>query len=85
MIFGTLACLFNTIDCICRGDTFQAAMLRIGELCSILPKHVHAMALTATATKDLRIEVARIIGMQDELVVSVSPCKAIANIMYAIG
>ena len=41
------------------------------------------MALTATATKDLRIQVARIIEMQDELVVSVNPCKS--NIMYAIG
>ncbi len=41
------------------------------------------MALTATATSKLRAEVARTLGMTDELVVSVSPCKA--NIMYAIG
>ena len=41
------------------------------------------MALTATATKQLRIEVAQMIGMKNELVVSISPCKA--NIMYSVG
>ena len=41
------------------------------------------MALTAIATSVLRTEVTRILGMRDELVVSMSPCKA--NIMYAVG
>ena len=41
------------------------------------------MALTATATSVLRTEVTRMLGMRDELVVAMSPCKA--NIMYAVG
>ena len=41
------------------------------------------LALTATATKSLRNDVARIIGMKNELVISISPCKS--NIMFATG
>lgn len=66
-----------------EGIHFEQLFLQIGEIHSILPKHVNAMALTATATRNFRIEVAKIIGMQDELVVSVNACKA--NIMYATG
>ena len=40
------------------------------------------MALTATATKKLRTDVARIIGMRNELVVSKPPMKS--NLMYAV-
>lgn len=58
-------------------------MTQIGELRSVLPKDVHAMALTATAMKVLRFDVARIIGMQNELVAAVNPCTS--NIMYAIS
>ena len=41
------------------------------------------MALTATATLQLCIEVSRIIGLQNELVVAISPFKS--NIIYAIS
>ena len=41
------------------------------------------MALTATASKNLRVEVAKTLGMKSEIVVSISPCKA--NIMYAVS
>ena len=40
------------------------------------------MALTAIATSKLRAEVTRTLGMTDELVVSLSPCKL--NIMYCV-
>ena len=40
------------------------------------------MALTAMATVKLRKEVAKIISMKNELVVSVSPARA--NIVYAV-
>ena len=42
----------------------------------------YSKALTATATVELRKEVAGIISMKNELVVSVSPLKA--NIAYAV-
>ena len=65
-----------------RGDTFRRLLLRIGEVRSLLPSRVHIMALTATASKTLRRDVARIIGMRNELVVSRPPLKL--NIMYSV-
>lgn len=49
----------------------------------MLPAGVHILALTATASSDLRVCVARMLGMRNEHVVSLSPCKA--NIMYAVS
>ena len=40
------------------------------------------MALTATATTKLRVNVSELIGMRDELIVSISPCRS--NIMFAV-
>ena len=40
------------------------------------------MALTATATKSLRLAVSHILGMQDPCVMALSPCKR--NLMYAV-
>lgn len=59
------------------------ALSHIGEVRSLLPRSVNVMALTATATRKLRREVASTIGMTNELVISTSPCKA--NIMYGIA
>lgn len=67
----------------CRGDTFRTTLKRIGEIRSLLPQHVHVMALTATATRKLLIAVEGILGMKKPVVVSVPPCKA--NISYAVG
>ena len=66
-----------------RGDTFRTVLSRIGEIRSLLPGSVNILALTATASRNLRIQVTRMIGMEDELVISVSPCKP--NIMYAVS
>ena len=57
-------------------------MSRIGEVRSLLPSDANILALTATATTKLRMDVASIIGMKNELVVSICPCKS--NIMFAM-
>ena len=69
-------CIFN------RGETFRKVMLRISEIRSLLPKVTKILALTATATTALRLEVSQILGMSDPLVVSLSPCKP--NIIYSV-
>ena len=66
-----------------RGETFRHTLSRIGEMRSLVDESVNVLALTATATKSLRSDVARILGMKNEMVVSISPCKK--NIMYATG
>ena len=47
-----------------------------------MPAHVNLLALTATATRTLRIDVARLVGVRNEKVISLSPCKS--NITYAV-
>ena len=65
-----------------RGETFRKLISRIGEIRSLIPERVNVMALTATATTKLRREVAAIIGLNNEVVVSISPEKP--NIIYAV-
>ena len=66
-----------------RGDTFRPALLRIGEIRSLLPPNVNVLALTATASTELRIQIAKMLSMKNEVVVSLSPCMP--NIMYAVS
>ena len=66
-----------------RRETFRKLLLRIGEICSLLPSNVNIMALTATASKQLWMDVSRIIGTTNELVVAKPPSKS--NIMYTIA
>ncbi len=49
-----------------RGETFRRLLLRIGEIRSLLPAHAKIMALTATATAALRMEVSKIVGMRED-------------------
>lgn len=49
---------------------------------SLLPTGAKIMALTATATTKLRMDVSKTVGMRNELVVSKSPSKS--NIMYMV-
>lgn len=65
-----------------RGETFRKLMSRIGEIRSLIPEKVNIMALTATATTKLRREVTDIIGLNNEVVVSISPEKP--NIAYMV-
>ena len=59
----------------CRGDRFRREFSRLGELRSIIPEHVHVMALTATATVSTRKEIIKSLDVQDPVIVSVSPMK----------
>ena len=56
--------------------------MRIGEVRSLIAESVNVMALTATATKDVRVEVERVLGMRAPDVIAVSPSKG--NISYAV-
>ena len=58
-------------------------MERLGEIRSLLPHHVRIMALTATATKSLRASVTSTLGMENPVVIAISPCKA--NLTYNVG
>ena len=66
-----------------RGQTFRSTMERLGEIRSLLPHQVHIMALTATATKSLRLSVSCTLGMENPVVITLSPCKE--NIRYHVG
>lgn len=66
-----------------RGSTFREALLRIGELRSILPANTPVMALTATATLTLRLELSCLIGMKNPKMVVIPPNKD--NIKYCVS
>ena len=65
-----------------RGETFREVLLRIGDLRSIIPEFANVLGLTATATTNLRVEVQKLLGMKNPVVVSMSPCKP--NIKYSV-
>ena len=58
-------------------------MERLGEVRSLIPQRVNMMALTATSTKEVRLEVSSTLGMVRPVVIALSPCKK--NILYSIG
>lgn len=62
--------------------SFRGVMLCIGEIRSILPSDVRIMALTATATKTVQVQVSKILGMHKPVVFAVPPCKK--NIVYVL-
>ena len=64
------------------GETFRRTMLRICEVRSLVPASVHMLALTATATRAVREEVSKILGMRNPVIVAVSPCKR--NMAYCV-
>lgn len=55
----------------------------MGEVRSLISSNVKVLAMTATATKSLRLKVSEVIGLVNPLVIAVSPCKA--NIVYAVS
>lgn len=67
----------------CRGTTFREALLRIGEIRSILPANTPVMALTATATCALRTELSRVICMKKPTMVVIPPSKD--NLKYCVS
>ena len=58
-------------------------MQRLGEVRSLIPQHVNILALTATATKEVRLKVSSTLGLVRPVVVALSPCKK--NLMYSVG
>ena len=55
----------------------------MGEVRSLLPREVKVMALTATATKPVRLAVINTLGMKKPHVVAFTPVKK--NLMYAVS
>ena len=66
-----------------KGTTFHEALSRIGELRSLIPEKTQVMALTATATRSLRLELTDTIGMKNPMTVVLPPCKC--NLKYAVS
>ena len=64
-----------------KGSNFPKG---IGEVRSIIPQHVHVMALTATATREVGKNVMKVLGMSAPScrVINISPEKA--NIFLAV-
>lgn len=58
-----------------RGDEFRQVFKQLGELRAIVPANINMMALTATTTKSSRSEICRILGIDNPVVVAVSPDK----------
>ena len=67
-----------------RGDEFRKEYSRLGEMrsTSVFSGNINVMALTVTASKTLRAEVVKDLGMKNPVVISVNPDKA--NIKYEV-
>lgn len=75
-------CIVTTIDLLYRGGDFRTDYARLGEIQSILSPDVNMMAVTATATQQLRRCIIHTLGMISLFVISVSPDKP--NICYGV-
>ena len=63
-----------------RGNHFRREFTNLGEVTSLIPNHVHVMALTATATERTIARVSAILGLVAPKIITVSPDKS--NICY---
>ena len=66
----------------CRGENFRKHYSHLGELRSIIPEAVHAMALTATATKATRHKIIKTLCMSSTKLVRICPDKG--KIKYVV-
>ena len=78
-----LQCLKLKIPYSCTGEQFRREYSQLSEVCSILPRNVNIMALTATATKSLRNEVSILLNMENPVLVPACPDKK--NIKYLVA
>eukprot|EP00731_Ephydatia_muelleri_P011886 Em0006g780a len=77
-----VAFVVDEAHCVAKwGDYFRQEFKYLGAVRSLIPSHVHVMALTATATVATRDTVVKILGMNSPTIVSASPDKP--NICYA--
>ena len=65
-----------------RGEHFRQEFSKLGEIRSLIPRHVNLLALTATATVSTRSKITRILGMNDPAVIATSPDKA--NLSFCV-
>ena len=78
-----MAVAVDETHCVCKwGNEFHVAFARIRDLRSILPSHVHMLALTATATHKTLQVVSQLLSLKDVVVVALSPSRP--NIMYKV-
>jgi len=77
-----LAVNTGALNLFVRGDTFRRAFTELGMVRSLIPQHVHVMALTATATKATRLAVCRVLGMPSPAIVYQVPNRV--NIKYIV-
>ena len=73
---------YNNTVTFYRGDDFRQEFKHLGEVRSLIPQHINIMALTATATKSLRKDVCKTLGMKDPFLVTVSPDKT--NLIFRV-
>jgi ATP-dependent DNA helicase RecQ len=78
----TIRIILHVIAIFIRGTEFREALLRVGEISSLIPNYVPVMALTATVHRSLQIELIKVIGMKEPVMVVLPPCKS--NITYKI-
>lgn len=62
--------------------TFHEALLKVGKVHSLLQENVHIMALTASTTHALILELTKVIGMKSPVMIALPPCKP--NTMYKV-
>ncbi|KAL5487077.1 hypothetical protein EMCRGX_G019636 [Ephydatia muelleri] len=78
-----VAYVIDKVHCVTNwGDSFRREFKKLGAVRSLIPSHVHMMALTATATVSTRDTVISILGMKSPTIVSASPDKP--NISYTV-
>ena len=85
MFVNTYSMLYYTVAVIhtFRGECFRREFGKLSEIRSLIPKHVHLLALlTATATVSTRGKIIRILGMKDPAVTATSPDKA--NLSFCV-
>ena len=77
-VYSVLHVLYDFI----RGTTLHDALLKVGDVHSLVPEKTAVMAFTATATCSLRLELTDKIGMKQPVVIVLLPCKP--NLMYKV-
>ena len=75
-------CLIMVIDTKFQGTVIpKINVMLFGEIRSLLPAQAPILALTATITKSGRAEVSRTLGLHNEAIIAISPCKSIIKFL----
>ena len=78
-----VALAVDEAHCVCNwGDEFRVAFWKIGDLRSLLPTHIHMLALTATATQETLQVASERLALKAVVVVALPPSRP--NIMYKV-